>query len=123
MLYQRIHSSESAHNAFDGLVFTAFAYPDTIKSNFVNDYAQIYGPERSPGCIYDCIRPDNDAILGSDAALALLSACQQAGGDWPQAVQHALTQFSPAHPVAGASRQIAFVSDGTPLDKTVLVLQ
>jgi serine/threonine protein kinase len=125
---------QSARAGFTRLHFTAFAYPDewdilgltSKKPDFFTNYANAFDPDRKhPG--YGFTRADYNVSLSYDAMLALLTASKTAlaGGTTaptPVQVQQALTQITGAHAIQGVSGQIAFDSNGDPINKAVVVL-
>jgi serine/threonine protein kinase len=125
---------QSARAGFTRLHFTAFAYPDewgvlglaSKQPAFFMDYANDFDPQgKHPG--YGFTRADYNVSLSYDAMLALLTASKTAlagGTTAPTAtqMQQALTQITGAKAIQGVSGQIAFDSNGDPINKAVVVL-
>lgn len=125
------------NSGFNRLRFTAFAYPDewdvlghgSQKPSFYKDYPDAFDPNRRhQGSPYGFTRPAFNVVLGYDAMLALLSACENAtkGGTntlTPEVVKDALTQITGTKAIQGASGQISFGADGNPLEKPIVMLR
>jgi len=128
-------TSARASGGFTHLRFTAFAYPDewdvqnltAQKPAFFAEYSQDFDPSGKDVGPYGFTRPDGDNILSYDAMQALLAASQKAlnGGKTsftPDQLQQALTQITGANAIQGVSGQIAFGSNGDPVDKAFVIL-
>jgi ABC-type branched-subunit amino acid transport system substrate-binding protein len=134
-LYQLQGYPPSARAAFSRLHFTAFAYPDewtalgqaSQKPPFFILFANDFDPAKVHTGAYDYDRPQNDVILSYDAMLALLHGCSNALAEQsapipPDVLQQNLAKITPDKAFQGVSGQIAFGSDGNPVDKAVVIL-
>jgi serine/threonine protein kinase len=134
-LYELGGYQSTARANFSRLRFTAFAYPDewdilgygAKKPAFFSEYPAAFNPNSVPNVSYGFTRADNDVILSYDATVALLSGCNAAlnaskQGITPQDVQSALKSINGSNAFQGVSGQIAFGSNGDPLDKAIVVL-
>ena len=132
-LYQLVHTPNEERQDFDGLYFTAFAYPDEWKgqvpeSPFFNDYKEAFDPQgRHPGNPYSYNRTNNTVMLSYDAMLALLRASSMAlamakSSLTPEKLQQALAKIRGSQSLQGVSGQISFGQDGAPQEKAVVVL-
>lgn len=135
-LYQLNGYSTSARGGFSRLHFTAFAYPDewdflnmsSEKPSFFSEYPAAFNPKgQEPGGKYGYTRADNDVILSYDATLALLQGCKNVldasnNTVTSTALRDGLAQITSSNPVPGVSGQIAFGSDGNPVNKAIVVL-
>jgi ABC-type branched-subunit amino acid transport system substrate-binding protein len=117
---------------FKGIYFTGFAYPDEWSilapgeqvPRLLTEYAETFGPTPPGQSSYGYTRPDDKVIVAYDAMTAMLKGCytiihNDGMMPTPENLHQALTTLSPFQ---GASGQIAFASDGNPLDKVILVL-
>jgi serine/threonine protein kinase/ABC-type branched-subunit amino acid transport system substrate-binding protein len=118
------------------LHFTTFFYPDewdvlgltSKKPAFFTEYPADFNPNHQQHATpYGFTRPTDDAALSYDATLALLQAYNNAYAagtttPTPQAIQQGLTQINTSHPLQGVSGQIAFASNGDPVNKAVVIL-
>jgi serine/threonine protein kinase len=129
-LYELNGYQSSARAGFTHLRFTAFAYPDewdilgqtAHKPPFFAAYAQAFSGNGAHSG-YGYTRPDNDVVLSYDATIALLNACNAALGSGktqlvPENVRQALIKTT----FQGVSGQIAFGSDGDPVNKAIVIL-
>ena len=134
-LYELNGYPSSARANFNKLHFTAFAYPDEWeferipKPAFFTDYTENFDPNAThTSNPYHYSRPDSDAILSYDATEALLNAT---GGaltgtkttTTPADLQLALTKITGANAIQGVSGQIAFGSNGDPINKAFVIIQ
>ncbi len=129
-LYELNGYQSSARAGFTHLRFTAFAYPDewdvlgqtAHKPLLFAEYpAAFSGNGVHAG--YGYTRPDNDVILSYDATIALLDGCNIALGNGktqitPENLRQALTKTT----FQGVSGQVAFGSDGDPIQKAIVIL-
>lgn len=135
-LYELGGYPPSARAGFNRLNFTAFAYPDewgilelgSQEPAFFTTYSQAFDPnhEHLPGS-YGNTRANDKVMLSYDATFALLEGCKKAltGGKTsltPSALQQSLAGIDKSHRIQGVSGQIAFGSDGDPIDKTIVIL-
>lgn len=121
---------------FSRLHFTTYFYPDewdilgygNLKPAFFAEYADTYDPNGThQGNPYGFTRADFNVALTYDAMLALLKGCDIAlvGSQksiTPQDLQRGLTKVNGANAFQGVSGQIAFGSDGNPIDKAIVIL-
>jgi len=134
-LYELGGYSTAARAGFSRLRFTAFAYPDewdvlglsAQKPVFFTEYPGTFDPAgKHTGSPYGYTRADNYVILSYDAMLALLNGSKIALAGktsfTPKDLQHALLQLTGTHAIQGVSGQLAFGSDGNPINKVVVVL-
>ncbi len=134
-LYQLNGYPSSARAGFSRLHFTAFAYPDEWdilqmgeQPLFFSEYKAAFNPAAQyPNGKYGYTRADNDVILSYDATFALLQGCKNAldAGETlvtPTALKDGLGKITVDHPIQGVSGQIAFGSDGNPVNKAIVVL-
>ncbi len=134
-LYELSGYPTSARANFNKLHFTAFAYPDEWEFEripepaFFIDYAENFDPNvthtTNP---YHYSRPDSDAILSYDAMEALLNASSGALSGTkttmtPPDLRLALTKITGANAIQGVSGQIAFGSNGDPINKAFVIIQ
>lgn len=134
-LYELGGYPSSARANFNKLRFTSFAYPDEWgiagipKPAFFTDYAQDFDPNQAhTGNPYHYSRPDSDAMLSYDAMETLLVASGTALTGTkttvtPVALQLALTKITGANSIQGVSGQIAFGSNGDPVNKAFVIIQ
>nr|MDQ2888857.1 ABC transporter substrate-binding protein [Chloroflexota bacterium] len=135
IIYQSIHSPASERANFNGLFFTAFAYPDEWslqhmqKPPFIIDYSKYFDPgKQHPGNPYTYSRPGSDAILAYDALSLLTSASdiilvKEKLALTQEILWAALNQFTPGNQFQGVSGQISFAdTNSTPDKKAVLIL-
>ena len=129
-LYELDGYNSSARADFSHLRFTAFAYPDewdilgqaASKPAFFANYAHAYSTNASQ-VGYHYTRADNDAILSYDATIALLRATNAALASGKQAVTPQDEQQALLHTAfQGVSGQIAFGSNGDPVNKAIVIL-
>lgn len=127
------YQSSSLANRNSRLHFTSFTYPDVWdvqglsaqKPAFFANYRNDLDPNHVHGTgSYGWSRSDNDAMLSYDATLALLTAAKETNKSQMTAsdVEHALTQLNGSNAFQGISGQIAFNSQGDPINKAVVVL-
>ncbi len=135
IIYQSIHSPASDRANFNGLLFTAFAYPDEWSQQhmqqppLIQDYWQAFDPDKQhAGNPYTFRRAGSDTILAYDALSFLTSASdivlfKEKLTLTSDALWNALTQFTPANQLQGVSGQISFAdANSTPDKKAVLIL-
>jgi len=130
-LYELNAYSDSARVNFNHLRFTAFAYPDEWKIQglqeplFFKKYPEYFDPkgQHPSSDPYGYTRANDKVILSYDATLALLEGCKKVlTGVTPSALRQSLAGIDRSHRIQGVSGQIAFGSDGDPIDKAVLAL-
>lgn len=135
-LYELAGYPSSVRSMLPRLHFTTFFYPDewgvlgqaSKEPVFFKEYPADFDPNNQQHSTpYGYTRPTNDAALSYDATLALLQACNNAYSAGtttltPAAVQKGLMQINASHPLQGVSGQIAFGSDGNPVNKAVVIL-
>ncbi|GHO44693.1 hypothetical protein KSX_28560 [Ktedonospora formicarum] len=121
---------------YDRLHFTAFAYPDEWdvlgfggqKPGFFADYGNAFDPNKQhKGSPYGFTRPAFNVMLAYDATLALITAGGKITSSGKQSfsgadVRQALLSISGNGAIQGVSGQIAFGSNGDPVDKAVVVI-
>ena len=127
--YTHVSSSGLSH-----LRFTALAYPDAWnilqlsvqKPPFFMNYADAFGPAKPGKSPYGFTRADSGTMLAYDATFALLQASNLAlknkypltGND----VQQALTELKGPNALQGVTGQLAFGTDGNPINKVVTIV-
>jgi serine/threonine protein kinase/ABC-type branched-subunit amino acid transport system substrate-binding protein len=137
-LYELNGYPSSASVGFHRLHFTAFAYPDewgvlglaAREPSFFANYPAAFDPNRlHKGTPYGFTRADNDAILSYDATIALLKGCNIALGAnpgkkniTPQDLQQGLQWINGANAIQGVSGEIAFGTNGDPVNKAIVIL-
>jgi serine/threonine protein kinase/ABC-type branched-subunit amino acid transport system substrate-binding protein len=134
-LYELGGYQSTARANFSHLRFTAFAYPDEwdvlgysgSKPAFFSEYPAAYNPASLPNLSYGFTRADNDVILSYDATVALLTGCNGAlstgkSSITSQDVVEALKAINGPKTFQGVSGQIAFGSNGDPMNKAIVVL-
>ena len=118
------------------LRFTAFAYPDewdvlgytSQKPSFFSEYIAAFNPDgQHPGGSYGFTRTDNDVMLSYDTTVALLTAYNNALGTGkknptPVDENQALHAINGNNAIQGVGGQIAFGSNGDPINKAIVVL-
>ena len=119
-------------NLLSRVHFTSFAYPDewsilggsTQAPDFFSEYSQNFNPQGTqPQGAYGYTRADNNVILSYDALIILLRTATTIFNDQqstflPADLQKALMIQNRQ----GVSGQIAFGSDGNPINKATVVL-
>jgi ABC-type branched-subunit amino acid transport system substrate-binding protein len=135
-LYELGGYQSSARVNFSRLRFTAFAYPDewtmlgyaAQTPAFFAEYSAAFNPDgQHPGGAYGFTRTDNDVMLSYDATVALLTAYNNALGSGkknptPEDENQALHAINGSKAIQGVGGQIAFGSNGDPIDKAIVVL-
>jgi ABC-type branched-subunit amino acid transport system substrate-binding protein len=135
-LYELGGYQSSARANFSRLRFTAFAYPDEWEilghaaqtPAFFAEYSAAFNPDgQHPGGTYGFTRTDNDVMLSYDATVALLTAYNNALGSGkknptPEDENQALHAINGSKVIQGVGGQIAFGSNGDPIDKAIVVL-
>jgi ABC-type branched-subunit amino acid transport system substrate-binding protein len=141
-LYEIGGYGSSLHGTASRLNFTTFAYPDEwqflcsqgqsfacTKPSFFNNYKLFYDPntQHSAGA-YGYQRADGDTILSYDATVAMLSAVNNAltGSKTTVTMSDVLQGIKAiqgANALQGVSGQIAFGSDGNPINKSLVILR
>ena len=132
-LYELSGYQSSSRINWTRVHFTSFTYPDVWnvlglgaqKPAFFANYANDFDPNHNHGIgRYGWNRPDNDVMLSYDAIVAFLTATKDTGK--PQVtmsdVEQALTHLNGPNAFQGVSGQIAFGSDGNPINKAVVIL-
>jgi len=134
-LYELGGYPSSARLGFSRLRFTAFAYPDEWSimkmggdQPFFSEYSAAFNPAGADHSAkpYGYTRADNHTILAYDAMHALLQGCQNVllanNTLTPDALRNGLSQINGANAIQGLSGQIAFGSDGDPINKAIVIL-
>jgi|GEM_PF-367030 serine/threonine protein kinase/ABC-type branched-subunit amino acid transport system substrate-binding protein len=135
-LYELSGYPQSVRSMLPRLHFTSFFYPDewgilglaSKEPAFFKEYPADFNPNnQAHSNPYGYTRPTNDAALSYDATLAMLQAVNNAytAGNTtltPSALLQGLQQINTSHPLQGVSGQIAFGSDGNPINKAVVIL-
>jgi eukaryotic-like serine/threonine-protein kinase len=142
-LYELGGYTSSARGARVRLHFTTFAYPDEwgilchsgqsfacSLPSFFTDYKADYDPnnQHTSGS-YGYSRADGDTILSYDATLVMLTASSNALANTtktvitPNDLLQALKQINGQQAIQGVSGQIAFGSDGNPIQKAFVILK
>jgi len=135
-LYELGGYPNSARAGFSRLRFTTFAYPDewgvlglsARQPTFFSEYPAAFNPGgQHPKGVYGFTRADNDVILSYDAMVALLLGCNNALNSGKNTINsdellQGLRSISGANGFQGVSGQIAFGSDGNPVNKAVVIL-
>lgn len=135
-LYELGGYPKSSRAQFNRLRFTAFAYPDewdvqglsARKPAFFTEYPAAFNPNhQAPAGIYGFTRATNDAILSYDATVALLTGCNivlNTGKKTisPEDLRGGLSQIKGANAFQGVSGQVAFGTNGDPVDKAIVIL-
>jgi serine/threonine protein kinase/ABC-type branched-subunit amino acid transport system substrate-binding protein len=124
------------------LNFTSFAYPDEWKAlcnqgqkyactppAFFSQYNTYYDPNHQhPTGVYSFTRADGDTILSYDATAAMLTGVNNALTGNKTAVTTnellvGIRAIQGSHAIQGVSGQIAFGSDGNPVNKALVILK
>lgn len=131
-LYQLGSYNVQSGASFNRLYFTAATYPDewrilgkTPVPVFFADYRQFFDPSHIyPGGAYGYERPSSNVILAYDSIQAFLlgSALVGKSSFTPADLQQALTHINGNQKFQGVSGQIAFGTNGDPINKVVLIL-
>jgi eukaryotic-like serine/threonine-protein kinase len=141
-LYEIGGYGSSFHAGSSNLNFTSFAYPDEWKflcgqgqtyachpPQFFSLYNAYYDPNNQhPSPTYGYTRADGDAILSYDATLAMLTGVNNALTGNKTAITTndlllGIKAIQGSHAIQGASGQIAFGSDGNPVNKALVILK
>ncbi len=135
IIYQSIHSPTSDRANFNGLLFSAFAYPDQWslqhlqQPSFISDYWQVFDPDKQhAGNPYTYSRAGSDTILTYDALSLFTSASdivlyKEKLTLTPEMLWAALNQFTPDNMLQGISGQVSFAdASSTPYKKAILIL-
>jgi ABC-type branched-subunit amino acid transport system substrate-binding protein len=141
-LYEVQGYASSAHFAIPRMRFTTFAYPDEwqvlcnsgqkfacAQPPFFQDYTADFDPGNThKGNPYGYSRADGDAILSYDATTAILTAARYelAGSKTsltPADLLNGLKRINQTNPIQGVSGQIAFDSQGNPINKAFVILK
>ena len=141
-LYELGGYQSSFHAAASRLNFTSFAYPDEwqVQCNqgqtfacsppsFFADYKAYYDPtNQHPSPTYGYSRADGDTILSYDATLAMLTAVNNALTGSKTAITTndlllGIRAIQGKNALQGVSGQIAFGSDGNPINKSLVILK
>jgi serine/threonine protein kinase/ABC-type branched-subunit amino acid transport system substrate-binding protein len=142
-LYEVGGYGSSFHAGVSNLNFTTFAYPDEWQilcsqgqkyactpPPFFAQYKAYYDPnnQHTTGSPYGYTRADGDTILSYDATFAMLTAVNNAltgtktaitPGDLLQGIK----AIQGKNAIQGVSGQIAFGSDGNPINKALVILK
>jgi ABC-type branched-subunit amino acid transport system substrate-binding protein len=125
---------EKYATAFGRLHYTAFSHPDTWdtlglsaqKPAFYTDYSNDFDPNHQykPDATYGFTRADSDVVTTFDAVSALLVAAKHTGKSTITTAleEQALQQLHGTNAFQGASGQIAFGTNGDPINKAVVIL-
>ncbi len=142
-LYEIGGYQSSFRAAASRLNFTTFAYPDQWQflcgqgqtyactpPSFFADYKAFYDPnnQHTTGSPYGYTRADGDAILSYDATLAMLTAVNNAltgskKAITPSEMLQGIKAIQGKNAIQGVSGQIAFGSDGNPINKALVILK
>jgi len=142
-LYELGGYQSSSRAAAFRLNFTTFAYPDEwtflcsqgqafacSPPSFFANYKAFYDPnnQHTTGSPYGYTRADGDTILSYDATVAMLTAVNNAlTGSKTAITRNDLLQGIKAiqgkNAIQGVSGQIAFGSDGNPINKALVILK
>ncbi|HEV2656073.1 MAG TPA: ABC transporter substrate-binding protein, partial [Ktedonobacteraceae bacterium] len=135
IIYQSIHAPASDRANFNGLYFSAFAYPDEWSLQhlqqpaFIADYWQTFDPDKQhAGNPYTYSRAGSDTILAYDALSLFSSASdivlfKEKLTLTPPMLWAALNQFTPDNMLQGVSGQVSFTdASSTPYKKAILIL-
>lgn len=133
-LYELSGYQSSSRINWTRMHFTSFTYPDVWnalglgaqKPAFFANYTNDFDPANNHGIgQYGWNRPDNDVMLSYDAITAFLTAAKNSGKTQLTIndVAQALTQLNGPHAFQGVSGQIAFGSNGDPINKAVVILR
>lgn len=125
------YQSSSLANRNSRLHFTSFTYPDVWgvlglnaqEPAFFTDYGNDFDPSHTHGA-YGWNRPDSDVMLSYDALVALLTAAKDTNKSQMTTsdIEQALTHMHGSNAFQGVSGQIAFGTDGDPINKAVVIL-
>ncbi|HYX48778.1 MAG TPA: protein kinase [Ktedonobacteraceae bacterium] len=141
-LYEIGGYGSSFHAGSSNLNFTTFAYPDQWKflchqgqayacktPPFFSLFNAYYDPNNQhPSPTYGYTRADGDTILSYDATLAMLTATNNAltgtkTAITPNDLLSGIKAINGSHALQGVSGQIAFGSDGNPINKSLVILK
>lgn len=135
IIYQSIHSPASDRANFNGLLFSAFSYPDEWSLQhlqqpaFISDYWQAFDPDKQhAGNPYTFSRAGSDTILAYDALSLFTSASdivlfKEKLTLTQEVLWAALNQFTPDTMLLGVSGQVSFMgASSTPYKKAILIL-
>lgn len=130
-LYELSGYQTSSRITWPRLHFTTFTYPDVWEAQGLTAqkpaFFANYKNDLDPGGLhtgYGWDRPDSDVILSYDALSAILVAAKHVGKSQVKAsdLETALTKLNGKNAFQGVSGQIAFGSDGNPINKAVVIL-
>ncbi len=141
-LYEVGGYGSSLHGTASRLNFTSFAYPDEwqflcnqgqtfacSQPSFFTNYKAYYDPnnQHSSGA-YGFQRADGDTILSYDATVAMLTAVNNALTGSKTAITTnemllGIKAIQGSNALQGVSGQIAFGSDGNPVNKSLVILR
>jgi len=141
-LYEIGGYGSSLHAAASRLNFTSFAYPDEwqflcgqgqsyacSQPSFFANYKAYYDPNNQhPSPTYGYTRTDGDTMLSYDATLAMLTAANNALTGTKTAITTndlllGIQAIKGTKALQGVSGQIAFGSDGNPINKALVILR
>jgi eukaryotic-like serine/threonine-protein kinase len=141
-LYELGGYGSSFRAGSSNLNFTSFAYPDEWKAlcnqgqkyactppGFFSLYNTYYDPNNQhPTGVYGFTRADGDTILSYDATVAMLTGVNNALTGNKTAVTTnelllGIRAIQGSHAIQGVSGQIAFGSDGNPVNKALVILK
>jgi ABC-type branched-subunit amino acid transport system substrate-binding protein len=128
-------SSVQTLAAFPYLYITSFAHPDQLKNDpdklqFLQAYQHDFDPTNkyAQKPVYGYNVPDGQVILTFDAVNALIKGYQNAfptkGGVYvtPDELRNGLSEINSSHPLQGISGKIAFLPNGDPQQRNIVVL-
>ncbi len=132
-LYELSGYQASSRISWNRLHFTSFTYPDvwnilgysSKKPAFFVNYGNDLDPNNTHKAgSYGWNRPDSDVMLSYDATTALLNAAKNTGKSTISLteMQQALSHLNGSEAFQGVSGQIAFGSNGDPINKAVVIL-
>jgi serine/threonine protein kinase/ABC-type branched-subunit amino acid transport system substrate-binding protein len=141
-LYEVGGYGSSSQAGISNLNFTTFAYPDEWRvlcsqgqtfactpPPFFSLYNAYYNPNsQHPAGAYGYTRQDGDTILSYDATVAMLTGINNALTGNKTAITSndlllGIKAIQGAHSIQGVSGQIAFGSDGNPVNKALVILR
>ncbi len=141
-LYEVGGYGSSSQAGISNLNFTSFAYPDEWRvlcsqgqkfactpPPFFSLYNAYYNPNNQhPAGAYGYTRADGDTILSYDATVAMLTGINNALTGNKTAITTndlllGIKAIQGAHSFQGVSGQIAFGSDGNPVNKALVILK
>jgi ABC-type branched-subunit amino acid transport system substrate-binding protein len=122
--------SYTAHkNSYGRWYFIAVAYHDAGSTSIAQKFRQEYSADfnahaQKPGGYYGYTLANDHAMVAYDATAVTLQAILNSGKTQPtpQDLARELPKITGANAFQGVSGQIAFGSDGDPINKVLLIL-